>query len=316
MVVWAADIGGTNIRLAIVRRNKIVARTVIPAMAHLGLRAALKRMVGVWTQLHADPRITTEKISAIGLAIPGIVNPQTGQIYPMPKGKFADAPRLFAGPLLQKILPVAPFWCNDAHAALAGEHRFGAAKGAKNVVLITLGTGIGTAVMLDGRPLFGAHGMAGNVGGHTTIDIRGAACLCGNIGCAETRASTWMLPELAQGISGFNGSSLASLPLIDFENLFAHAAAGDAAAQKILNQCLHTWAVLVCNLIHQYDPELVLLGGGIGSQHKAIFPFIWRFAKQHSWAKWPLDIRPAMLGPDAGLIGIAHLAALNRGRVR
>ncbi len=312
MVIWVADAGGTNIRVGLLHENKLCAVEVIPAMANLGLREAVKRVAARWTYMHRQFSGRQVPATAVGLALPGIVNPVSGRIYATPEAKYDDAPSKNVGRLMAGAGISHAFWCNDAHAALAGEYRFGAARGVKNAIMVTLGTGIGSAVMINGHPLTGEHGLAGNIIGHSTMDVFGARCECGNIGCAELYASTWRLETLVKGMDGFRKSALAAEGVIDYRNVFRHADHGDSLAMRLVEKSIHVWSAVVCNLIHQYDPELIVIGGGLAQQHRRLLPAFRAYVQKHSWAKWRIKIRKAALGNNAGLLGVGALAAEKR----
>ena len=313
MVIWAADVGGTNIRVGLVEGNRLAAEEIIPAEPHAGLRRAIKRVITVWQRLNEQRGGHYQEPEAVALALPAIVNPDTGRIYQAPKSKYEDAASVNLDRMLTDIGGTA-FWCNDAHAALAGEHEYGDARAQSDVVMVTLGTGIGSAVMLQGRIFHGTHGLAGNISGHSTLNSDGARCPCGNIGCAELYASTWRIATLARHAPGFARSSLSTERIIDYEIIFQHARQGDKVAGKLADAAAKTWSSVICNLIHSYDPQMVIVGGGIAANHRELLPVFRDHIRRHSWARWPVPIRRATLGIHAGLIGAAILAAEKRRR--
>lgn len=309
MAVWAADIGGTSIKLAIVDRGDIVLSREIAAAPADGLRRAMTRIAPVWQDLCRQAAIPESAITAIGIAIPAIVAPDSGKIWAVPGGKFADAPTFKLARWINGKFHKAAYWCNDAHAALAGELKYGAARGFKNVAMMTLGTGVGTAVALNGRHLTGAHGLAGNAGGHNTIDASGGRCGCGNIGCVETLASSWVLPAQAAASPVFANSALAGEATINFEVIFPLAKSGDVLARQLRDQALRAWAITATTLIHNYDPDLLVIGGKIAGSFDDIVPFLKKFIGVHCWAEWDVPIQPSALGKNAGVKGVAFLAA-------
>ena len=316
MAVWAADIGGTNIKLAIVDRGRILLTREIPALPGDGLRHAMNRIAPIWRELCQQTTIAGADITAIGIALPAIVAPESGKILAVPGGKFADAPQFKLAAWIDKNFGKPAYWCNDAHAALAGEIKYGVARGAKNVGIITLGTGVGTAVVMQGRHLTGTHGLAGNIGGHNTIDAGGGRCGCGNIGCVETQASSWVLPAQAAESVLFAQSALAAETTINYETVFRLAEKGDLLAQRLRAHALKIWAITATTLIHNYDPDLLIIGGKIARSADVIVPFMRKFIRAHCWAKWNVPIRPAALGNEAGIRGIAYLAAKDAKRSR
>src|ERR1035438_3648396 len=124
--------------------------------------------------------------------------------------------------------------------------------------MITLGTGLGTAAVIEGKLLRGQHGQAGVLGGHSTVRYGGRDCSCGNIGCAEAEASTAFLEKIAATLPEWNSSSLRKLATLNYAAVFKYAAAGDSCAVKLRDHSLLVWATLAANLIHAYDPEIVI----------------------------------------------------------
>ena len=316
MAVWAADVGGTNIKLAIVDRGRILRMREIAANPAAGLRRAMDRIAPVWLELCEQTGIAESAITAIGLAIPAIVAPESGKIWAVPGGKFADAPKFKLAAWIDKKFSKPAYWCNDAHAALAGEIKYGVARGVKNVGMITLGTGVGTAVVMQGNAVTGTHGLAGNAGGHNTIDVGGARCRCGNIGCVEAHASSWALAAQAANSPLFSQSALAAEATITYEAVFRLAGKGDLLARQLRAQSIKIWAITAVTLIHNYDPDLLVIGGKIAQCADVIVPHMHKFIRAHCWAKWNVPVRPAALGNEAGIKGIAYLAAKNAKRSR
>ncbi len=196
--------------------------------------------------------------------------------------------------------------------ALLGERHAGAARGCDNVVMITLGTGIGGAAMIEGKLLRGKHAQAGCLGGHLPARVGGRPCTCGAIGCLEAEASGWSLPLLALEWPGFSASKLAGQKNIAFKMLFELADAGDRVAVEILDYCLKVWASGAVGLIHAYDPERIVIGGGVMHSGAVILPYIQTYVNQNAWTPWgKVEIVAAQLGNDAGLFGAIPLLTGN-----
>ncbi|MCC6231029.1 MAG: ROK family protein [Verrucomicrobiales bacterium] len=304
----SCDAGGTRIKLGVVRSGRLLARAEIPAQAGDGLGPALDRLIRAARRCCREAGIDLREVQGFGLAFPGIIEPGTERILSTPAGKFDDAPRLgLPGSLADRLsLPVR--LCNDANAALAGEWAFGAARGTRSAVMMTLGTGIGTSAIIDGVPLRGQHGQAGCLGGHWTAQVGGATCPCGNVGCAETLASTWALPRHARAAEGFNTSALAHTRVLDYAAVFHAASQGDRLARQLRDHAVAVWASTLVSLIHAYDPECVVLGGGIMRSRAFVLPRIRRHVAQHAWTPWGRPkVRAARLGDDAALLGMASL---------
>ena len=197
---------------------------------------------------------------------------------------------------------------NDARMALLGEQYAGAGRDEEDLVMMTLGTGIGTAALIQGRLLRGRHFHAACLGGHLTVNIDGRSCPCGNVGCAESEASGWALPFIASEWPGFESSSLAGIPTIGFFDLFAHAKAGDRVAVEIRDHCLNVWAAAAVSLIHAYDPTALILGGGVMGSAEQIVPAIQAYVDRHVWSSWGKpQVRAAKLGNKAALLGAIPL---------
>ncbi len=197
---------------------------------------------------------------------------------------------------------------NDAKAALTGEWKYGAGRGTDDLVMITLGTGVGTAVLTEGRLLKGRHFLAGNMGGHISINLNGSPCNCGFFGCVETEASTWALPKLIQGHSGYKESSLSAIESPEFVHLFEEADKGDELAKHMLEHCLRAWAVCAVNLVHAYDPEKIIISGGIMKRKNDIIPYIQQMIDDNAWLPpGSVTVVAAEQTQHAGLLGMEYL---------
>lgn len=308
MITLACDVGGTRIKLGLVRGARVLARSEIPAEAGRGLANAMPRIVRRGRSLCRETGVAPGQLAGFALSFPGIIEPRTERILSTPAGKFDDARDLDVAAQIRRELGLPAFVCNDANAALAGEWRFGAARGCRSAVMMTLGTGIGTSAIIGGVPLRGQHGQAGCLGGHLTINLNGDPCPCGNIGCAESEASTWALSIQARAHSGFPTSALARERILDFSTLFRVGARGDALAVELRDRSLRVWAATLVSLIHAYDPEIAVIGGGIMGSANTILPRLRRYVAGHAWTPWGrVKVRKAALGNDAGLVGVAWL---------
>ncbi len=250
----------------------------------------------------------------MGLAVPCVVTPRGDHILSTPKDKYADAVGMDLNQWSRGTLGLPCALCNDANAALMGEWRFGAGRGLKSMVMMTLGTGIGTSAIIDGVPLRGQHGLAGNFGGHFTANLDGRPCICGNVGCSESEASSWALRASAAEDPRFSKSSLASEPVVDYAAVFSQAQRGDELATDLRNHSLLAWAACAVSLIHAYDPEAVIVGGGVMRSANVILPFIQQYVARHAFtAGRHIAIKAAALKDDAALLGMAALLDDARG---
>ena len=174
--------------------------------------------------------------------------------------------------------------------------------------MLALGTGIGCAVLSGGSLLRGANNRAATLLGHSTVDQQGPRGRCGNIGCAEDLASTATLAARALGHPAFADSELARAEKIDFETVFDRAARGDVCSAALREQSLRVWAVVLQNAVLAYDPEIVLLGGGVLRSAGVILPAMERHLRAHLPAlPARTPVAAAALGDDAALIGAEAL---------
>jgi glucokinase len=174
--------------------------------------------------------------------------------------------------------------------------------------MVTLGTGIGGAAMVEGKLLRGRHFQAGCLGGHFTINLDGKPCNCGNVGCVEAEASSWSIPERARSDPGFSSSLLASAEVIDYMTLFSLARERDPLAERLVRHSINAWSSGIVNMIHAFDPERVIIGGGIMRSSDQILPHIAEYVKRHAWTPWgTVQIAAAQDMDNAALLGIGYL---------
>lgn len=303
------DMGGTRIKIGLVNKGEILASAVIQSSAHVSLEERLKEIGD-----HVDQLLEKAQChpSGVGLAFPGIVDTVENRILSR-YVKFPDAQRVDLSEWARKRWGVSLALENDARAALVGEWQFGAGKDCDNLVLITLGTGVGTAALINGKLLHGKHYLAGSLGGHMSINIHGDVCNCGNLGCVESEASTWALPKIAARYPDFGTSALAKEPEVNYSVVFNHAKSGDPTAVAIQDHALKSWSLAIINLIHAYDPERIVIGGGIMKSKDLIIPYIEKIIKKDTWINdHVIDLVPAEHVEYAGILGMCHLITINK----
>jgi len=296
--------GGTKIKLGLIGDGNVIAQASLPASSHISLVTRLAELGDKIDELLAE---NNAEPVGIGIAFPGIIDNIRYKVLSK-YVKYPDAQDVdFSQWATERWnIPVAVE--NDAKAALVGEWQFGSGKGANDLVLITLGTGVGSAVMIGGKVLSGRNFIAGNLGGHMTINMHGKTCNCGNIGCLETEGSTWALADEVRNVPRFTGSSLSGESDIDFKNLFRHAEEGDSLAAQVRDKCLKAWSLGIINLIHAFDPEKIVIGGGIMESQHILLPHIQHMIVTHSWVKNnPPELLAAKHPQLAGILGMYHL---------
>ena len=203
-------------------------------------------------------------VCGIGIACKGVIDTTTSLVKSLPGDlKFLEG-HLLTEVIAAGKLPVAAD--NDARTALVAEVLWGAARGKRNVVLLTLGTGVGGAALIDGSILRGASGAAGHLG-HVTLDLHGGLCICGNYGCVETRFSSRAiesdyLAHLHRAASAKLSAAAAHEPP-STESIFRAAADGDPSARCVLDRALDYLTAAIVSFLHVFDPEVLILGGNI-----------------------------------------------------
>jgi len=300
-IALGVDIGGTKIAVgAVDAAGAILARRTVPTEVEAGFDAGLARLIEAIDATLAEAGVDTAALAGIGLGCPGPFDEASGTIengYTLPGWEGHD----IASPLAARYGTGARL-VNDADAALLGEALAGAARGARIALMLTLGTGIGGAVLVEGAILRGAAGGHPEIG-HLIVDPTGPACYCGGRGCLESLAAG---PALAR--------AGAEHGYADAEAVFAAAAAGAAPAEAIVARSAAAVESGVWSLIHAFLPEAILFGGGIGARH---FP-LYRAAAERALTRAVLApegavrVVKAALGNDAGVVGAAAFM-LDRG---
>lgn len=307
MATITADLGGTRIKLGILKDGELLATSKLEALPYESIEVNLERINKEIRALLELQAIHDADLQGIGLSFPGIVDSRNSRVLSrFVKYRNASEFNFREWAKQEWNLPIALE--NDARAALLGEWQKGAGRGADSMVMLTLGTGVGSAVLLEGRLLKGSHFLAGNLGGHMSVNVDGQPCTCGFFGCLETEASSWILPEKAKKHPLFSTSSLSAVSRIEFAILFQEAENGDTLSQHLLDDFLKAWGVGVVNIVHAYDPELIIIGGGIMRQKAIILPYLQNMVDTYSWAQaGSVKIVSAEQVEYAGLLGMDYL---------
>ncbi len=306
MAVIALDLGGTRVKAGLVEGGTLLSATNVAVPSSDSFTALMPLLEEVIDGLLADAG--RPAVKGLGISFPTIVDSDHMRLL-YQYVKYADANNLDLAGWVRRNWGVPLFMENDARAALVGEWRYGAGQGTQNLLMVTIGTGVGSAVLMDGRLLKGSRYMAGNLGGHQVVRFDGRPCNCGNTGCLESEASSWSLPQLVRRTEGFDGSPFADGVPPDFEHLFAWAAQGDPFACTVRRHCLEAWAAGISNFIYAFDPEMVVLGGGVMKSADVIMPFIRRHIDRLAWLPEKAVTLAAASQPDwAGVLGMGYLA--------
>ncbi len=302
------DLGGTNIKLGALKGKDLLAKKSIIAAAGDKMAERLPIIRDAINQLLREGAIRPADLAGIGIAFPSVVDGINKKILSR-YVKFTDADEIDLEAWTRRHWNVPLALENDARAALVGEWQFGVGQDVDNIVMLTLGTGVGSGVLIDGKLIRGAHHLGGNLGGHTIINIHGGACNCGSFGCVETEASGWALHEKYRNHSLYEKSILSGATQISYQDVFSTDADMDPLAQEIRSHSLKTWAANALNFVHHFDPEILILGGGIMKSGHLIIPHVQAFIDQNAWLpSGSVKVVSAQQADFAGVLGMAFLA--------
>jgi glucokinase len=319
-VYIGVDLGGTKIAAAALdpATGELAGALVVPTEAHEGPQAVIARVARVVGRVREGLGLARGDVAGVGVGVPGYINPATGTTLLLPNlpGAWRGLP---AGDMLREQTGMPTALINDARAFVLAEAAQGAGRGAHAVVGLTLGTGIGGGIAIDGRLLLGISGSAGEAG-HMTIDPDGPPCNCGSNGCLEQFASGPAISALGVKAVLHGATTCLSeivagdLNAITPETIREAAERGDAVAQEILRRSGSYLGVGVANLVTTLSPNRVILGGSVARLGRWLFEPVEAMVRQRVRAV-PVDevaIVPAALGGDAGVIGAAIWAAQQR----
>jgi glucokinase len=307
MRALAVDLGGSHGTCGLVEDSRLLAYETVDANGARSLRAVLPGITKSSRKLLAQMNLTTNDCAGLAMGLPAIVDARNGRVLST-RTKYEDADDVDLTSWCRGELNLNFRLENDARMALLGECYAGAAAGFSDVVMMTLGTGIGGTTMIEGKLLRGKHSQAGCLGGHLPVLYTGRACICGAVGCAEAEAAGWSLPLVAKDWKGIANSVLAGCDPLDFQQLFKAADEGDAVACEIRERCLEIWGVAALSLVHAYDPEILIVGGGVMKRADAVLPAIQKYLDEHAWTDWgKVQVKAAKLGNNAALLGAIPL---------
>ncbi len=291
------DIGGTKIAMAVVdETGRIAARDAFPTEAERGFELAVAKMVQTADRLLAESGASRNELCGLGVGCAGPVSAERGVInnpYTLPTWVECDIVSA-----LQTAFDRPAYLENDADAAALGEYYAGAARGARRVVMLTLGTGVGGGFVLDGHVYRGTLGEHPELG-HIPIDPAGPECYCGAKGCLESIVSGTAITSAGQAVG-----------LSDSREVFARAAAGDVAATAILVRVKMAIATATWTVLHTLMPDVIVLGGGIVDDHFDVLAdaVTQRIPLATMVPAGGVRVVKAALGNDAGMLGATGLA--------
>lgn len=311
------DLGGTKIAAGVVAPDgRVVASTVRPTPGAQGVAAVVAALAEAARQVAGEAGLAPAQVAGVGLACPGPVDGPAGVVTLAPNLGWRDVP---VARLLSEALPWPCALVNDADAAALGEAVFGAGRGADPLFFLTVSTGIGGGIVLHGELMTGAHGAAGEFG-HQVIDPDGPRCGCGRHGCLEAFASgTATARRAAALLRQGRPSLLRELAGGDPERVTARlvgeaAEAGDALAGEVIAETARYLGIGVANLVAAFDPERVVIGGGLANLGERLFEPVRQVVRREVLppAGERVEIVPASLGKFSGVTGAACLVWAGR----
>jgi len=304
-LVFAVDLGGTHLRVALVddtgRILQQLKQETPKGDSANCIIGALARAAEAWHALKP-------KVIATSIMVPGAVDSDKAVVLQAP-----NLPSLIDFPLkaeLERQLGWPVYLENDANAAAVGEMWLGAARGCRDVVSVTLGTGVGGGVILDGKLWRGSHGSAGEIG-HTTVDpFGGLKCKCGNTGCLELYASATAIVRMTkEKLSSFPQSELKTDGLTA-ERVYEAGRNGDELARMVFQRFGMYLGIGLANLINFIDPEIIVIAGGAVNGWDLFAAEMYREVEERAFSATAQQVRiaKAECGDNAGLLGAARLA--------
>lgn len=306
------DLGGTNIVAGVVNdRHEIVAFAKCKTACPRPSEEIVADMARMTREAVKKVGITMDEVKGVGVGSPGVCNKDTGVVERAANLGFENLPICA---MLSEMLGKKVYIENDANAAALGEFIAGAAKDVNSCVCITLGTGVGGGVIIDGK-VFAGSNFAGTELGHTVIVVDGEPCSCGRRGCWEAYASaTGLIRQTRRAMEEHKDSKMwdiaGSLDKVDGRTSFEAMRAGDAAGKAVVDRYIYYIAVGLINMINIFQPEILCVGGGICKEGETLLAPLRKYIDAEQFSKYSekkTKLCVAALGNDAGIIGAAGL---------
>ncbi len=308
-MIVAIDLGGMSAKAACLSDGKLLGKTRVQTSASNSAEETAFALSRLAMRAAESAGVSFEDVTAIGIGAPGVIDSANGVVVSWSNYGWKDIP---LAALIEKYSGKKTYVLNDANSAALGEAKYGAGKRFKNCALITIGTGVGAGIVIEGK-LFEGYRGAGTEFGHTVIRQDGELCTCGRRGCFECYASATALIRLTKEEMQRNRESLLwkhaiSLEDVDGRTAFRAAEDDDAGAKRVLADFISVLGEGIVNLVNLFRPQAVLIGGGMSAEgEKLLQPLrayvLPRLYVSASYA--PFELVCAALGNDAGLYGAA-----------
>ena len=313
-LIIGIDIGGTSVKIGFINHDaEIIYNWEIPTIKDNQGNTILE---DIWSSItdKLEKQKRKNKIIGIGVGAPGFVNAETGFVYEAVNIGWRNF-NLKAE--LQRLSNLPVFIENDANLAVLAENWKGSGNHAKDVLLITLGTGVGSGIIANGDILSGTNGTAGEIG-HIIGDPNGYLCNCGRVGCLDTIASAnGIVNQALAKVAEHPESSLAShykkYGKLETKDIFNLAAAGDTISESVIDRTTDILGFMLASAAAIINPSRIIIGGGVSKAGKPLLSNIDKYFKKYSLPRISdcCEIKIAKLGNDAGIIGAAYLVKKN-----
>ena len=314
MYYLGIDLGGTNIAAGVVDENyNILLKGSVPTLAKRPIDEVMTDMANLCKKLIADAGLTLDDIAYAGIASPGTCNSETGVV------EFSNNLVMYNYPIakvLSEKLGIKKVYIdNDANSAALAEALVGAAKGASSAIMVTLGTGVGGGIVIDGK-IYSGHNHAGAELGHIVIETGGRPCTCGRKGCWESYSSaTGLINMTKEKMAECPDSLMWELCGGDLSNVggktaFQAKRKGDPAGTEVVDRYIYYLGTGLTNIVNIFQPEILCIGGGICNEGEYLMAPLREIVAKENFARnsaVQTEIRRAALGNDAGIIGAAAL---------
>lgn len=307
------DLGGTNIKAGVVNENyEIVSTAKVKTNLPRPAEEICDDMVKVALMAAEKAGISADSVESVGVGTPGIANSSTGVVEYSNNLGFVNVPM---AEIIGKKINKPVFIENDANAAAYGEFVAGAAKGANNAVCITLGTGVGGGIIIDGQ-IYSGSNCAGAEIGHTVIEVDGPQCTCGRKGCFEVFSSaTGLIRMTKEAMEADRNSIMWEMKKEDGDKVSGRLAfnamrAGDKSAKEVVDKYIKYLAAGITNTINIFQPDILCVGGGVCNEGDPLLLPLKELVKKEVYTRNSeknTEIVIASLGNDAGIIGAAFL---------
>jgi len=314
MYTIGIDLGGTNIKAGICDgEGKLIKKMSLPTKKEDTADSITDAMAKLCFMLLEETGVQEEELEYVGIAAPGTVDLEKCEVV------FCNNLPFLHYPLEEEFTKRFPakklYLENDANAAALGEVVCGGAKGVKSAVIVTLGTGVGSGIIIDGK-IYSGFNYAGGEIGHIVIQMNGRECTCGRKGCFEAYSSATGLIKTTKEAMDVNPES--AMWSVAEENggkangqtAFIAAGMGDEAAKQVVADYIESLSCGIINIINIFQPEVVCIGGGISNEGDNLFKPLMEYVEKEQYSRYcskTTDIRMALLGSDAGIIGAAML---------